>query len=1290
MEKVKTIITFILLFSYCSQAENFRHINVEDGQSSRYVSLISKDSTGFMWFYSSLGIDRFDGSEIRHYSLQTDPALKEQRNPPSIRSCDASGNIWIALKSGEIYAYDKKIDSYRCRFDVKDYLEDFSEIQYFYMDKENRFWFMISSVLYLLKEEKLSPIAELPEQIRVMRQTGDNLFYIGTLTSLYQLNTDFRTKTRPIKVPFSENIRVETLHVTEGNLFVGTFSQSVYTIHLSSGEIKSLSALIPSRPIRTITSTQDKKVLVGTDGAGLYCLDAKTMRLIERYTAQENKTNSLSSNTVTTLFVDDYDRIWISTYTNGISVLDLDFPDIHRVKHESFNVNSLISNHVNTVIEDSDGDVWYGTDNGVSLYRIKEKKWEHFLNDKEGKAQSATVILTLCEDIQKRMWVGGFGTGTWLVNKRNGSVQKIKKRKPNENTGVSTDYVYSIYADKENVWFGGIEGELTQYNLKEDKYIYHPIECIGDLKAGKKNDLLIASCDGLVIFNKENGEINRHNTFGNTLIQYPIRCLLQTSTEDIWMATSGNGLIRFNPETGNSKIFNIDNGLSSNAVTSLTEDHKGYLWFSSGADLYRIDLQTEVISEMDELISLEGAFYSQNAFYTQKDGQLILGTVSGTVEFMPDFLPQKKSSPKLLFTDFELLYKLIQADEKDSPLDKAINETSSIRLKSSQKYFSLSFSAINYKDPHQTGYMYMLDGFDPDWRQATSEQTASYTNVPSGNYHFQLKAINKYTKEVLDERTLDISISKPVWASFGAWLVYLVLAAGLAFFVIQYIRNRIEKHNSKEKIKFFIDVAHDIRIPVSLIKAPLSELEEQETLSVRGKKSLTTAIHNVDKLFGMVTQLLELQKADLPTNTINLTKHNLYFYLQEKITAFRMAATQKGLTLTLEADSELPDIWFDQGDMDKIIDNLLSNAIKYTEKGSVQVIVNQQPDKWSIEVKDTGIGIPSHDQKHLFKEFYRAGNAVNSKESGSGIGLVLIRKLVKLHKGQITYSSAENVGSSFIVTFPTFAELLNPTEETNRDEKPRMNPSQEKELLLLAEDDDEMRDFLTESLSQEYRVVSFSDGKVALEQAKELNPDIVISDIILPTMRGYDICRELKSSMETSHIPVILLTALNEKENIIMGLEAGADDYIIKPFDSMVLKARIRNVLQTREKLRKMILSAETGLEEINYSNQLDKEFLDKAIELIEAELSNPEFSINDFCRALGMSRTSAYNKIKTLTNQGPNDFIRIIRLNKARELLKSKRYSIGEVSVMVGFSDPKYFSTSFKKQFGISPSKVE
>ncbi len=572
-------------------------------------------------------------------------------------------------------------------------------------------------------------------------------------------------------------------------------------------------------------------------------------------------------------------------------------------------------------------------------------------------------------------------------------------------------------------------------------------------------------------------------------------------------------------------------------------------------------------------------------------------------------------------------------------------------------------------------------------------------NLSSGKYVFRLRAFDKYTGQQVGERSLDIVIHNPYWVSWWALLLYFILLFVFVCMFVQYRRHKVNEGRIRDKIRSFISIAHDIRTPVTLIKAPLSELEAQEGLPEQGKKTVAVAMKNVEKLMGMITQLLELQKTELHAEEcLKVSPYDIKAYLEEKMAEFHLAAMQKSVGIELEVEPDMPKVWIDREKMDHIIDNLLSNALKYTEKGVIHILVKTARKKWTIEVKDTGIGIPKEEQGNIFHEYYRAQNAMNFEETGSGIGLMITRRIVKQHHGTISFSSVEGQGTTFTVTFPQRikASVAVEAKADGREEAQAATGAVHEEteragknVLLLAEDDADMREYLVDSLSSEYKVVAVPDGGKALETAREINPDIIISDIVMPVLEGDELCRILKSSVDTSHIPIILLTALSERENIIFGLEAGANDYIIKPFDLSVLKVRIRNILQNRQHLRETVLAMDAQPEETDYTSQLDKEFLDKVMKVIEEELSDSEFSINDFCRMLGMSRTSVYNKIKTLTGQGPNDFIRIVRLNKAKELLVSRKYSIGEVANMVGFSDPKYFSTCFKKQFGTSPSKI-
>lgn len=1296
MTKYILISTLFLLQCLSSPAGSFRPLSIKEGLSSRQVFQISKDSAGFIWAYTHMGIDRYDGSEIKHYKLDDRVESKDHILSSTIMTCDRSGNIRIALKNGKIYAYDRQTDSFLLHIDLSRHLPD-PVLYNILFDADNRLWLCMSKGIYIWTEDAGPVLAGLEGQyVNCMVQADDKSFFVGTGKGVYELTkaadqNAFLTK----QMPLPGEMHIESLYISGNKLFIGTFSDGVFVFDKLTGSLHSLGRFVPHVPIRTFAETKDGGLLIGADGAGVLRIDAVTEKLLNHYMTDEDDDKSLNGNTVSDICVDEYGGIWVSTYTNGISYLDPEMPEFRRIRHEQNHSNSLKSDHVNVIFQDSEGDCWYGTNNGVSLYRSRLQRWTHFL---DGAGHSAKVVLALAEDGKGNIWAGGYGMGLYCIQKKTGHVRKIEKRKADSDKGVATDYIYAIYADGDNLWFGGIEGEFTRLNTRTGDYTYYPLDCIGDIEPGEDSTLLVAGCDGLAVFDKATGKVQWHRQFGDFTLHYPIRCLLKSSTGELWMATDGEGLIRFHPEKKVARVYTTADGLESNSINSLVEDGDGRIWFNTEKELYCIDLAKDIIVHANDYLDIAWGYYNPNAAFRLADGNLAFGTAEGAMLFSPSLNLVQHGPVRLILTDFKLLYESVKAGREGSLLKTNIDDTRKVSLSYNRNSFSISFSAINFTAPHRIRYEYRLENYNEQWQHSNTVRSVNYMNLPPGKYVFQLRAFDKYDGQPLGERQLEIVIHSPYWISWWALLVYFIV---LSVFVYLFIQNRRHKANEdriKDKIRSFISIAHDIRTPVTLIKAPLSELEAQKDLPEESRKTVAVAVKNVEKLLAMITQLLDLQKTELHAEEcLKVSQYDIRAYLEEKMAEFHLTAMQKGVELMLEVEPDMPKVWIDREKMDHIIDNLLSNALKYTEKGVIRILVKTAGKKWSIEVKDTGIGIPKEEQGNIFHEYYRAQNAMNFEETGSGIGLMITRRIVKQHHGTISFSSVEGKGTTFTVTFPQKIKrsvVVQPKEDVREASSTATAPEKKpenagKNVLLLAEDDADMREYLTNSLSSEYRVIGVPDGGKALEMAREINPDIIISDIVMPVLEGDELCRILKSSVDTSHIPIILLTALSERENIIFGLEAGANDYIIKPFDLSVLKVRIRNILQNRQHLRETVLSMDTPPEETDYTSQLDKEFLDKVMTVVQQELANSEFSINDFCRMLGMSRTSVYNKIKTLTGQGPNDFIRIVRLNKAKELLASHRYTIGEVATMVGFSDPKYFSTCFKKQFGTSPSKI-
>lgn len=647
---------------------------------------------------------------------------------------------------------------------------------------------------------------------------------------------------------------------------------------------------------------------------------------------------------------------------------------------------------------------------------------------------------------------------------------------------------------------------------------------------------------------------------------------------------------------------------------------------------------------------------------------------------------------------------------KNSPLSTDIDDTKELELSYSQNIFSLKVSSINYDYPSNILYSWKLEGFYDQWSRPGNENIIRFTNLSPGEYTLHIRAVSNEDKRiVLEERTMKISIAQPIWLSFWAMLVYAIVLAVIAIITLRIIILRKQRKVSDEKIHFFINTAHDIRTPLTLIKAPLEEIREREALTKDGISNMNTALRNVNALLRLTTNLINFERADVYSSELYISEYELNTYLTETFNAFRPYASVKHINFTYESNFRYLNVWIDKEKMDSILKNIISNALKYTpENGSVHIYASETNDSWNVEVNDTGIGIPANEQKKLFKIHFRGSNAINSKVTGSGIGLMLVWKLVHLHKGKINLSSVEHQGSSIKVSFPKDskhfhkAHLATRTRELSTEQVPHVSPAeiyekakkqhdQNLQRLLIVEDNDELRNYLTHTLSDNYTIQTCSNGKEALTIVKEYMPELIISDIMMPEMRGDELCAAIKNDIETSHIPIILLTALNDEKNILEGLKIGADEYIVKPFNIGILKATIANLLTNRALLKSKYANLEVSEEEEvspNCATDLDWKFIATVKKSVEENIDNPAFNVDVLCNLLNMSRTSFYNKLKALTDQAPADYIRLIRLKRAAALLKTGQHSVTEISELTGFNDVKYFREVFKKHFKVSPSK--
>lgn len=868
-----------------------------------------------------------------------------------------------------------------------------------------------------------------------------------------------------------------------------------------------------------------------------------------------------------------------------------------------------------------------------------------------------------------------------------------------------------------NIWSGGY------YNLKQIDFsrknirTYPGLNGITDIIEKDEKHMWIGTATGLYLLDKESGEFQY---ISMPIESFYINALYQSDNGLLYIGTSNSGLLIYDYENKSFEHFHKDNcPLISNNIYTILSDEDQSILLSTENSLTSYYPSEKVFHNWTKEQGLKSDHFNSASGVLRKNGNFILGSTDGAIEFHKDMMIPRNYKFQMIFSDLRVFYQTVYPGDEGSPLEVDIDETKVLKLKYNQNIFSLRISSINYDYPSLILYSWKLEGFYDGWSRPEKDCLIRFTNLSPGKYTLRVRAISSEDRRiVLEERDMDIMIEQPIWLSIWALLLYALVIAAIITITLRVIILRKQRKTSDEKIRFFINTAHDIRTPLTLIKAPLEELSEKEDLTPGGRSNMNTAIRNVNALLRLTTNLINFERADTYSSALYVSEYELSTYMEEMINAFRAYADVKRVSLTYESNFRYMNVWLDKDKMDSILKNLISNALKYTpEDGSVHIFAAETEDNWSVEVKDTGIGIPASEQKKLFRMHFRGSNAINSKVTGSGIGLLLVWKLVRLHKGKINFNSTEGKGSCIKVIFPkkekyyrkavhspkpgsekvVYTESgvpknisLSTVYDTAR-QKQQQNGDLPK--ILIVEDNDELREYLRNTLSDDYTIQVCSDGKQALDIVKEYMPNMIISDIMMPEMRGDELCHKLKNDIETSHIPIILLTALNNDRNIIEGLKTGADEYIVKPFNIGILRATIANILTNRSLLRHKYANLELNDEEsdtacINCSTDIDWKFISTVKKSVKDNMDNSSFTVDVLCNLLNMSRTSFYNKIKALTDQAPADYIRLIRLKRAAQLLKEQQHSITEVAEMTGFSDAKYFREVFKKHFNVSPSQ--
>ena len=1356
------------------------NVNTDNGLSSARVYSIVEAEDGAMWISTKRGVDRYNGQQVKNYILATDMQFSDASGRNIKLTKDNQQHIYAYDNKGKVYIYNKVKDTFQLMVNLTDVLGGSVLLNELLVDAKGCFWMALDRGVYMLSPSSLAEVKNQADDrsktkgkyifkntyVNHIRFIGKQLL-IGSPSGVFAYSPH---AVQPRLVLRGYSVLSSYHDAKSHQIWLGTFHRGVLllddstwkplssmaspSLKKSNTKYASLSE-IPLIPVRSIIPYDATTILMAVDGAGVYAYDKKTGKTSLLLNTDGRPENVLQGNGVYALCKDHLGDLWMGSYSGGV---DLAIPMEHTlefVRHEYLNGQSLINNGVNDVMQSVDAQgrnskIWYATDKGVSIYDEQTHQWHHTLLNK--------VVLTLCQTADGKVLAGTYGDGIYEVHADGSSSRAYSVA----NGKLKTDYVYSIFKDSEGgLWIGCLDGDLVHIPSSSERMksvdnsvIYLPINEVQSIvESPDRKSIAVGTTHGCYRIDKRSHRIRRFfypTEFPTTDCNFFVNAMAFRDDRHIWIATDGGGLYLYDSRKHQIKSYTTAQSLPSNTVYALVKAPKGKVWISTDKGLAFIDHGK--VTNLNFFKGLERE-YKRMAVTRTRDGRMIFGSSDGAVVLASKFARGLNYAAPLHITGIDVEGKTFaeaaQQEDWNAELFNTL-QTGKMSFSHDENTLVVHFESINYPYQHDIQYQYYLEGYDHQWSAPSAYQQARFANLPPGCYTLYVKAIGRSNGRILGEKALQIHIAQPWWNSWWAWIVYLCILASIAYFGWDYYRERLHRKYYDEKINFFVNTAHNIRTPLSLVLAPLADLAKDTTLGDKSRKFLEMAQRNGDKLLRMVTELLDFQKIDQAKSQVHWQKVELSVLLRQQVDKFLMSANEKHISLQLKACGQHT-FSTDLSMMDLIFENLLSNAVKYTEEGgtiTVSASLDEINTQVIIQVSDTGIGIPKSETKHIFQSFFRASNAVNSQEMGSGLGLMLTRQLVQKLGGKLSFESEEGKGTTFLVAVPDsgnvdvssdsvetvskeegFASFRASTDaevtEHSVNAKEDSSDELQKDTLLFVDDNEDLRQYIRMAFADQYHVVDVASGEAALKYLSENGEcDIVVSDVMMPGMQGDELCRRIKENKDTSWLPVILLTAKAGRDFMIEGLDLGADDYIAKPFDSAILASKIASMLKNRRRLSQYYMERSLALvrageasvkassgaasvssdenkkssdENITSSDEnkidsveldpQDQAFIDKTTQLVMTNLSDTDFNIDRLCREMAMSRTLFYGRLKNLTGQAPQDFIRLIRLEQAAMYLEQGD-SVMDVSVKAGFVNVKYFSTVFKKYFGVSPSK--
>lgn len=1278
-----------LLFGQFTPTIVFKHLSTSEGLSNNNIKAIFRDSRGFLWIGTESGLNLYDGYRFTRF-YQNNSQLSDD----AIQSIaeDPQGNIWIYQTNG-YNVYKRQSGTFTTHYK--------EELQHLGIDEKTilqvgstltgDFWAYGSNRFYLITKEmhRVKAFTLTEEPLSYLSMDASSIYYTDVQGKLYMIDKQTSEKEQ-IFIPETLRRQIGFKEIccyadNTGNLWLWTYQNSNLIRRNNAGQWETIT--LPEanaakyNRIQQVLTLQNGTSWILTTHTGLYIYRPQTNGL-ENLRHDPLKPNTLASDNLSAIYQDHTGTVWIGNFKHGLSYYSqgsllvagkrfLEFDDIL-----SFSVDR------------QNQDLYFGTDGkGLIRHPLHTETYEPIQTP-------ANIIVDLHTDMQNRLWAGTYQKGLLCIN--HGKVKQYTTL----NSQLKDNDVYAIRTDlKGYLWIGTLNGYIQRFNPDTGQFetlVSKPGEMsIRDMCFTSTNILYVATDGGIVRIDTKT--LNYKLSFlGNRLKEKDILTLYEDSRGWLWIGHP-HGLSIWNPDTDTLRFLDYQQGLTANLVRAITEDNFHNLWIGTGNGVTQIDVLGDhfYLTNYTTKDGLVADDINIHAILKLANGSILMGTPKGYQTLLPQAIKTDEFHARTYLTGIELKTDTSLTDITDG---QSLETCQSLTLQEHENNFTLYFSTLNLTEPNKIRFSYRLNR-QGKWTEGDRNRLV-LSMLPAGNYQLQVRACNQDGIWSDQIKEIGIRILPPWWRSHTAYAFYFLAFIGLVMLGINYYRSRqkqnrllteIEAENEKQqklsemKLRFFANISHELRTPLSLIINPLEEFVENYPEHRKGLLELVR--QNADYLLELINQLLDFRRLDTHAETLHCERENMLLLLTELYRSFEPIASRKQITFRFEKSQTPIYIDFDYDKMRKVFSNLLSNAFKFTpQQGCITLKAQADTTNFYFSIADTGCGIDDESKPKIFQRFYQSTHNPHST-GGSGIGLHITSEYIRMHGGNIQVSDNHPTGTLFSFHIP-LQQVSESHSQTSIQTDEQTDTDARDFTILLTDDHTDFLHFLAETLSKDYRIFTATNGKEAFELLEKEDIDLVISDVMMPEMDGLELCRHIKTDIRFSHIPIILLTAKSSEEHQLEGLSNGADDYITKPFSKSVLKLKIEKIIEKNAALQAQFKN-EMKIEPSRiHITPLDQQLVQKAVLIVEANLSNPDFSVEELATQLNISRSYFYKKLIKITGKKPIEFIRMIRLKRAQQWLCESQMQIAEIAYLLGYNSPKLFSKQFKEEFGMTPTE--